>query len=87
MLFCCGSEVNARSSTFVHAEAAGVPIWLVNPCFIGDTTTKATTELQWRAALPSLKKELGLADGTIPLVVDVLLPLRPRSELVGHAGS
>lgn len=77
---------NRLAHLYFVRQVVGLPAWLVNLCFIGDTTS-ATTERQWRAALPSIKKELGFAAGTIPWVVDVLLPARSRSELVGDTGS
>jgi hypothetical protein len=78
---------NHLAHLYFMRQVLNVPAWLVNLCFIGDSTTGPTTELQWRAALPSFKKELGFADGTIPYVVDVLLQARSRSELVGETGS
>ncbi len=76
---------NRLAHLYFIREIVGVSAWLVNLCFVGDVTTNPTTEPQWRAALPLLKKELGFAGGTIPWVVDVLLPGRPRSELLGHS--
>ena len=78
---------NRLAHLYFVREVLRVPAWLVNLCFIGDRTTNPTTELEWRAALPLFKKELGFPDGSIPWVVDVLLHARSRDELVRETGS
>jgi len=61
---------------------AGYAAWLANLCFIEDPRTP-TTEAEWRETLPALKRQLGFTAGNVPHTVDVFLPARIRSELIG----
>jgi hypothetical protein len=65
---------------------AGIPAWLVNIYFLGDRHFPddffATRE-ECQVAVAQVKADLGLTAAFIPHAVDVYLPARNRSELVG----
>lgn len=64
----------------------GVDARMVNVCFTGDPNLRRrTTAEQWRTSSADLKKEVGFAVEAPAWLVDVVLPARDRSELVGSA--
>jgi hypothetical protein len=75
---------NRLAHVYFLRARLGVPAWLVNICFTGDSSTMPTTEDGWRGDLPSIKKELGFRETVIPWVVDVILPAHDRDELLAR---
>lgn len=63
-------------------NATGLPVWLVNLCFIEDPI-KPHSRAAWDDALAGIKRELGFEGRRVPLTADVFLAARDRTELTG----
>jgi len=78
-------SANRLAHVYFFREVAGVSAWLANVYFVNDPHSPASLD-DWRATLPNVKAELGLAGIALPCAADVFLPARSRTELAGDEG-
>ncbi len=71
---------NRLAHVYFLRQHLNVEAWLLNVCFCGDETTRATSADTWHKAWPTFRRELGF-DGPVPWVVDVMLPALGRAVL------
>ena len=77
---------NANRLAHVYwLRSLGVRAWLVHLLFIDDPHGR-TSEPEWEAAALEADERLGLSDVDVPGAGHVLLPARPREELLSVAG-
>jgi len=60
----------------------GVDAWLVHLLFVGDKTTRPTTEPQWKNAAKEADRRLGLPSAAVPFAGHLLLSAGSREDRV-----
>lgn len=74
---------NRLAHVYFLRKTCGRPAFLANLCFLDDERSP-TSRADWESRLRIYKQQLGFPEG-IPYSVDVFLPARSRSELLGVA--
>jgi hypothetical protein len=72
---------NRLNHVYFFHRTAGLPAWLVNLCFVRDTTTNPAVAIDWETAIRESKVERGFYGLEVPWVADVFLPAREQAEL------
>jgi hypothetical protein len=76
-----------RLANAAFLRRQGIDAFLCNVCFTDDPNPgRRTSVVQWRQSIVDLKTEIGFAAAAPSWLADVILPSRPRDELlVSHA--
>lgn len=75
-------SANRLAHLYFLSKVVGVPAWLVNVYFMGDSHSPTSRE-EFGAALGKIKAELGLTGIVVPHAADLFLKARERRELIG----